>query len=93
MEQSEKRLCVLAFELNNDLAIMAGECELLVDGTEPDSQLARELHRLLELTFSMADRINGHNCRMLSCAARNPNQYSADTETSESPLHMAVEKQ
>jgi len=93
MEQSKHDLCLLAFDLNQDLAIMAGECELLVDGMEPDTQLARQLHRLLELTFAMANKINGHNCRMVTCAARNPNQYLADTETTESPAAVRAEKQ
>lgn len=90
---SKPNLCLLAFELNHDLAIMAGECELLVNGMDADAQLARQLRRLLELTFAMAKKINGHNCRMVTCVARNPNHYFGDTETTEPPAVVRAEKQ
>jgi hypothetical protein len=64
-----EKLCLLAHDLNNGLGIIAGHCELMVEQMDPDSESARRLLEVRELAFSMAKKINGHECRMSGCNA------------------------
>jgi nitrogen-specific signal transduction histidine kinase len=53
---------VLAHELNNGLAIIAGQCELLAD-QQRDSESAKGIRLILDVVHRLAAKINGHECR------------------------------
>ena len=78
-----KRLCILARELNNRLAVIAGHCEMLAEHAEADSECAKRVSLILEAVYSMAKRINGHDCRMNACAAQNPDFKTQQDRTYE----------
>ena len=61
-----KKLCVLAHDVSNKLGVIAGNCELVLEHAEADSECARRLRLILETVHSLAKRINGHECRMVS---------------------------
>ena len=64
------RLCRLAHDLNNGLGVITGYCELTLEKTDSDSELARRLRLILDVAQSLAKKINGHECRWV--AAQNP---------------------
>jgi hypothetical protein len=57
----DERLCVLAHELNNGLAVIAGHCEIVADHVEPE--VAERLYAILDMVHRLANRINGHDRR------------------------------
>jgi signal transduction histidine kinase len=65
-----ERLCILAHDLNNGLGVIAGHCQLLAEHPGIDEECARRLRIMLETVDHLASKINGHDCRMVSCAAR-----------------------
>ena len=71
------RLCILAHDLNNALAAIAGHCELIAEHAEPGSESERRLRQILTIVRVMAERINGHECRMAFAPA--PNAIDPDT--------------
>jgi signal transduction histidine kinase len=68
-------LCALSHDLNNGLGIIAGHCELLAEQADPNSELARRLQVIREVAFSLAKKINGHDCRMATRDARGPHSF------------------
>lgn len=66
-----ERLCVLAHDMNNGLAIIAGQCELMADHSEWESEYGKRLRVILEVVHRLANRLNGHECRM--APEQNPN--------------------
>jgi nitrogen-specific signal transduction histidine kinase len=80
------RLCLLAHDLNNGLGVIAGYCELLSEHAEPESECAKRLRLILEVVYRLAKRINGHECRMVACAAQNSDPTSEPQETASQRL-------
>ena len=80
----EDRLCLLAHDLNNDLGVIAGHCELMAEHANVDTECAERLQRILDAVHRMAKRINGHECRMVACVAQNPRPIPAGRETASS---------
>ena len=64
------RLCTLAHDLNNGLAVIAGHCEIMALHVEPESESAARLRAVLQLTQSLATKLNQHECRLV--AEQNP---------------------
>ncbi len=60
------RLCVLAHDLNNALSVISGNCELLSQHAEPGSECEKRLETILTVVRQMAQKINAHDCRMVS---------------------------
>jgi hypothetical protein len=46
--------------------VIVGQCELLLEHAEPDSECAEGLQDIREIAQSMAIQINGHEYRMIS---------------------------
>jgi signal transduction histidine kinase len=77
-----ERLCALAHELNNGLAVIAGQCELLADHAELDPECTKGVRLIMDVVHRLAIKINGHECRFV--ARENPIQtrwsyYGRDT--------------
>lgn len=54
--------CTLAHELNNDLAIIIGECELLADILAGDAAALARLKIVRTTVLQMANRISTRPC-------------------------------
>jgi hypothetical protein len=64
------RHCALAHDLNNKLAAIVGYCDLMAESTtDADTGCLKRLAKIRELALSMAEKVNGHDCRMMSCNA------------------------
>ena len=59
---SEER-CLLAHDLNNKLAVIVGQCELLSEHTHDPECVAR-LQTIAQAAKLMADAVNGHQCQI-----------------------------
>lgn len=64
-----ERLCVLAVDLNNELGVISGHCQLIMEEAQLPAECERRLRQILASVSKMAKRINGHECRMNSSAA------------------------
>ena len=53
-----ERLRVLAHELNNNLGLIVGYCELLEERVKADSECAKRAHQIKEIALSMAQKLN-----------------------------------
>ena len=53
-----ERLRVLVRELNNDLGLIVGYCELLEERIKADSECARRARQIKEIALSMAQKLN-----------------------------------
>jgi hypothetical protein len=71
------RLCMLAHDLNNGLAVIAGHCELLTEHVEADSECRNRLRLINEMAHSLAKKINGHECQLTG--ALNSSRFLLET--------------
>ena len=85
-----ERLCLLAHDLNNGLGVIAGHCELMAEHAEPESECAERLRLILEVVHRLAERINGHECRMVACAAQNAGPTLERQGTA--PQHLSTKR-
>jgi len=53
-----ERLRGLVHELNNDLGLIVGYCELLEERVKADSECAKRAHQIKEIALSMAKKLN-----------------------------------
>ncbi len=72
-----ERLCKLAVDLNNDLGVISGHCQLMMEHEELPAECEKRLRQILASVSKMAKRINGHDCRM-NCAAAQSEIYGDD---------------
>ena len=83
------RLCVLAHDFNNMITAIVGQCELLSAHVDAEPESARRLSQIKEMALSMADRLRGHECRMV---ASNENVRKAPTMVRLSESKHCAEK-
>jgi hypothetical protein len=72
-----ERLCKLAIDLNNDLGVISGHCQLMMEHAELPAECEERLRQILASVSKMAKRINGHECRM-TCSAAQSEIYEDD---------------
>jgi len=59
------------------MTAVAGHCELILEHADPGSECEKRLHQILMIVYTIAKRINGHECRMTTPVAQN----TADLDT------------
>lgn len=62
--------CEMIHKLRNELAVVAGQCELIVRGGENRSTDER-LRAIQAATKSMADLLSAHECKMSEVIGQN----------------------
>jgi len=79
------RLCALAHELNNGLAVITGQCELILDHDGPEGPPTERVRCILDLALRLAKKINTYQCRTM------PSKRPAAPERHASPeQHAAI---
>ena len=66
--QSGEGVCCLAHDINNNLAVILGQCELIA-GRDVQPECAQRLGVITEMVKRIAQTINSHHCP--SYAGRN----------------------
>lgn len=66
---SEER-CLLAHDINNDLTVITGCCELLGDRVLSDPESTKHVHFILEAVEHMSQSIAKSLCRLLPSHSR-----------------------
>jgi len=56
--------CLLAHDLNNDLNVILGRCELLGEFLQKDSEASKHLRLIQEAAYHMANRIAERPCHV-----------------------------
>lgn len=74
VEALNERICMLTVELNNDLGVISGHCQLLLDHADSSSECGKRLRQILLIVNRMATRINRHECRG-GCASTQRETY------------------
>jgi hypothetical protein len=59
----EKR-CLLAHDLNNDLHVILGRCDLLSESLQPDSEAVKHLRFIREAARHMAENVADRPCQV-----------------------------
>jgi len=59
--------CLLAHELNNDLSVIYGHCELLGDLVGQESRMIFHVHMIQEAARHMMDNLAVRPCPMVAC--------------------------
>ena len=65
-------ICILAHDLVNDLSVIVGHCDLMLDVGQSDEQRAKHLSRIRQAAKSMADKLKHHQCQLASLARTLP---------------------
>ena len=73
LQNTMQTISTNAHDLNNDLGVIAGYCELMAEQTEPGSQTADRLQLSLTAAHRLAKRINGHDCGFARSSERASN--------------------
>jgi signal transduction histidine kinase len=85
------KLCSLAHEINNQLGVIAGYSELMLEHAEADSECAKRLRTIVNIVHSLAKRINGQECRMVSDSREGwPNVATTTTHVANADVKRAT---
>jgi hypothetical protein len=63
-ERGPEKRCLLAHDLNSDLHVILGRCDLLSDYLQPESEAAKHLRLIREAARHMAENIADRPCQI-----------------------------
>jgi hypothetical protein len=65
-------ICILAHDLVNNLSVIVGRCDLMLDAGQSDEQRAKHLSEIRDTAKLMADKLTHHQCQLASLARSVP---------------------
>ena len=57
-------VCIFAHDLVNQLAVIVGRCDLLLDPKQSEAERARQLKEIHDTVWSMARKLAEHRCQL-----------------------------
>jgi hypothetical protein len=68
IRECQQPICILAHDLVNNLSVIVGRCDLMLDPGQLDEQRAKYLSQIRDTAKLMADKLNNHQCQLAALA-------------------------